>query len=82
MIAATALLIVLLALEPTVGCRVEDAKVTVIPPDVARVVLTEECASVTCWRRWLQVADKRVGESRACEREHGNAGNAIEVTPR
>ena len=77
---AALLLAAVLVLEPTSGCRVEDAKVTVIPPDVARVVMTEDCASVTCWRRWLQVADKRVGESRACEREHGNAGNAIEVT--
>ena len=50
-------------------CRLEQAIITAVPPATFRVVASYHCGSVTCWRRWLEVDGKRLGESAACEQD-------------
>ena len=57
-------------------CRLEQAIITAVPPATFRVVASYHCGSVTCWRRWLEVDGKRLGESAACGQD---SGDKIEV---
>lgn len=65
-------LLLLLQFELTAGCTPENAQIMFVPPDTARVLLTERCGALTCWSRWVQVGEKRVGLSRVCERSSGD----------
>ena len=50
-------------------CRLDQAIVTAVPPATFRVVASYSCGPIICWRRWLEVDGKRLGESAACEQE-------------
>lgn len=65
--------------EPTPGCTPGQAQVDFVQPDVARIMLWEQCGSVTCWRRWLEIAGRKVGESRICEKASSSGGSPLVV---
>lgn len=61
-----ALLTLMISLE--VGnCKVDQALITVLPPNTVHVITVSECGDEQkCWERWIETDGKRIGVARVC----------------
>ena len=81
-LAGVVMLLETLIFLPGPGCDLDRAQIDFVRPKGVQVLMTERCGHITCWRRYLDLEVTILGESRACEANHGSGGSPIKIVPK